>query len=66
MKIQFVANSMIGESALPDFAVAPDDPAEWVRIRALDQLDCALDSDVVGRSQQETNTFSQGDEGGRT
>jgi len=47
-----VANPMIGESALPDFALAAKDRSEGMGVAALDQLDGMLQRDVLGRSQQ--------------
>jgi hypothetical protein len=42
-EINVVANPMIGESALPDFLIATDDAAEFMRVCAFDQLDGSLD-----------------------
>jgi|GEM_PF-5385223 len=60
--IDFVANPVIGEPALPDFLVAPDAGSEFVRVGALDQLNSPLDGYVVRRSQQEMNMFGHDDE----
>jgi hypothetical protein len=51
-EIHLVANSMIRESPLPNLALSANNFAQFVRIRALDQLNGALDSDVHRGSQQ--------------
>ncbi len=56
-EIKLAANSMIGESSLPDFLIAADDRPEFMRVRTFNQLDCALDSHVARRSQQQVNVF---------
>ncbi len=56
-EIHFAANSMIGESPLPHLALATEDAPEFVRVRALDQLNSPLDRHVHGGSQQEVNVF---------
>jgi hypothetical protein len=61
-KIDAIPNSMICESALPNFGTTPDDSAEFVRIRAFDQLDSSLDGYVVRRSQQQMNMLRHDDE----
>jgi hypothetical protein len=60
-KINAIANSMIRESALPNFLAATDDSAEFVRIRALNQLNSSLDGHVVRRSQQQMNMLGHDD-----
>jgi hypothetical protein len=57
-----IANPMIGKSALPDFLCATDDCSEFMRVGALDQLDCAFDRYVVRRSPQQVNVFGHNDE----
>ena len=61
-KVFRVPDSVIRESALPDFALATEDLAESMRIRAFDQLDRVLDRNVVGRSDQQMNVFGHHDE----
>jgi len=61
-EIHFVANTMVGETAFPDFGLASDDAAEVMRVRAFDQLDGALNGHVVLWSQQEMNVFGHDDE----
>jgi hypothetical protein len=61
-KSNAVANPMIGESALPNFLAAPDDSTQFVRIRALDQLDGPLDGHVARRSQQQMNMLRHDNE----
>jgi len=52
-EIYFVANPMIGEPALPDFLATTNDPAEFVGVGALDQLDCAFDGYIDRGCEQE-------------
>jgi hypothetical protein len=61
-KINAVANPMIGESALPNFLVPTNNSTQFVRIRALNQLDSSLDGHINRRSQQEMNVFRHNDE----
>jgi hypothetical protein len=61
-EINVVANPMIGESALPDFLIATDDAAEFMRVCAFDQLDGSLDRYIVPRSQQKMNVFGHDNE----
>jgi hypothetical protein len=58
-----VANTMIGETALPDFAFPAEDFSEGVGVAALDKLDGVLDSYIMGRSQQKMNMLGHEDEG---
>ncbi len=52
-EIKFVANPMIGKSALPNLALSSNDSAEFVRVRAFDQLNRPLDGYVDRGRQQE-------------
>jgi len=52
-KVVRIANSMIGESALPYLGTSPANSAERMGVSALDQLDGALDGYVLSGSQQE-------------
>jgi hypothetical protein len=58
-----VADSMIGESAPPDFRVAPHERAEFVRVRALDELDGAFDGHARSRGKQEMDMIGHSNEG---
>ena len=62
-EINFVANSMVGESSLPNFLTATDDGSEFMRVSTFDQLDCAFNRHVVRRSQKQMNVFRHDDEG---
>ena len=62
-EIFVIANSVIGEAALPDFAFATEDGSEGVRVSAFDQLNRMLKSYVLGRSQQKVDVFAHEDEG---
>jgi hypothetical protein len=46
-KILSITNPMIRKPALPDFRLAPDHATERMGISSLDQLDRALDGDVL-------------------
>jgi hypothetical protein len=54
-KVFLIADTMVGESALPDFSFPSDLCADRVRLSAFDELDSAFDCKVVGRSQQQMN-----------
>jgi len=58
-----IANPMIGESALPNFRVSSYESAEFMGVRALDQLDIALDGYVLSGSEQKTDMIGHKDEG---
>ena len=58
-----VADSMIGETALPDFAFPTEDFSEGVGVSAFDELDAVFECYITGRSQQEMNVFGHHDEG---
>jgi len=60
-EINVAANSMIGESPLPDFPAATNDSPEFMRVRALDQLNGSLDGHIDCWSQQEMNMFGHHD-----
>jgi hypothetical protein len=60
-EIHFVANAVIGESSLPHFSLSANDPAEFVRICAFDQLNSPLDCHVQGGSQQEVYVLGHQD-----
>jgi hypothetical protein len=49
-KVVRIANSMIGESALPYLGTSPANSAERMGVSALDQLDGALDGYVLSGS----------------
>jgi hypothetical protein len=52
-EINVVPNSMIGKSSLPDFGIASNDAAEFVRVSTLHQLNSPFDSQIVPGSQQQ-------------
>jgi hypothetical protein len=62
-EILSIANPMIGETALPDFGIATDERAEFVGVSAFDQLDSALDGNVLSRSKHEMDVIGHGNEG---
>ena len=57
-----VANAMIRESALPDFAFPTEDASECMRIAAFDQLNGMLERDVVCGSEQKMDMLRHHDE----
>ena len=61
-EILLIANAVIGESALPDFAFASENVAQRVRVAAFDELDGVFDRDAVGGSQQKMYVFGHDDE----
>jgi hypothetical protein len=61
--VSVIANSVIGESSLPDFSFAAEDGSEGMRVSAFDQLNRMLKSYVLGRSQQKVDVFGHDDEG---
>jgi len=56
-----ITNPMIGESALPDFLVAPDDRSEFMRVRSFDQLDCTFNRDFKCGRQKKMNVLRHRD-----
>lgn len=60
--IDFTPNPVIGESAPPDFLVAADDRSEFMRVRALDQLDCPFNRHIGSGRQKQVNVFRHDDE----
>jgi len=60
-EIQFITNSMIGESALPHLTLSANDSAKFMRICAFDQLNGPLDGHVHGGSQQEMHMLGHQD-----
>ena len=50
-EIVIVANPVVGESALPDFSLAPEDGSECMRIAAFYQLNSVFERDVVRGSE---------------
>jgi hypothetical protein len=61
-EIHFGANPMVSEPSLPDLLLSTDDSAEFMRIRALDQLDSPLNRHVTSGSQQQMNMLGHDDE----
>jgi hypothetical protein len=61
-EINFVANPVIGEPALPHLALSADDSAELMRVCTFDQLNSPLNRYVQRRSQQEMNVLRHKDE----
>ena len=56
-EILWVANAMVGESALPDFSFSPKGSPEFVRVAALDELDGMFDRHVFRGCQEKMNVF---------
>lgn len=57
-----IANPVVGESALPDFAFAAKDFTQRVRVCALDELNGVFDRHVVCGSEQKMNVLGHNDE----
>ena len=57
-----IANSVIGEPALPDFSLAAKDFAQRMGVSAFEELDRMLECYVRGRSQQKMNVLGHDDE----
>jgi hypothetical protein len=51
-KVNFIANPMVREPALPHFSFSANDGAEFMRVSAFDQLNRALNRYVGSGSQQ--------------
>jgi hypothetical protein len=62
-EVVWIANTVIGESALPHFGTPPAKSAEGMRVSALDQLDGALYRYVLSRSKQYMDMIGHEDEG---
>ena len=62
-EILAIANSVIGEPALPDFSFSTQDGSQGVRIAALDELNRVFERYVVGGSEQEMDVLGHDDEG---
>jgi hypothetical protein len=60
-EIHFVANPVIGDTALPHLALSANDAPEFMGICAFDQLDCPLDCYVRRGSQQEMHMLRHQD-----
>jgi hypothetical protein len=60
-EIPFVANPVIGESALPHLALSANDAPQFMGICAFDQLDCPLDCYVRRGSQQKMHMLRHQD-----
>ena len=61
-EITSIANPVIRKPALPHLALAPNERPERMRVSALDQLNCALDGDVLSRSEDEMDMIRHHDE----
>ena len=61
-KISFIANALIRESTLPDFAFPSDLGAQSMGIRAFDVLNRAFKCYVSGRGEQNMNVVGHHDE----
>ena len=61
-KVNFIANPMVREPALPYFSFSANDGAEFMRVSAFDQLNCALEGYAPGGRQQEMNMLGHEDE----
>jgi hypothetical protein len=62
-KVVWIANTVIGESALPHLGVSPANGAERMRVSTLDQLHSALYRYVLGRCEQDMDMIGHEDEG---
>ena len=62
-EIAWIANPVIGESALPHLGSSPANDAERMRVSDLDQLDGALDRHLLSRSEQYMDMIGHEDEG---
>jgi len=51
-EILIIANPVVGESALPDFAFAAQDLTECMRVAAFDQLNRMLERYAQGGSEE--------------
>jgi hypothetical protein len=56
-EILVIANSVIREAALPDIAFPEEDGSEGMGVSASDELDGALQGDIVRRSEQQMDVF---------
>ena len=61
--VRFIANSVIREAALPDFALAAKDGSKGVRVSAFDELDGVLERYIVRRGEQQMDVFGHENEG---
>ena len=60
-KVVSIANSMISESALPNFRVSPDERTEFVGVRAFDELHGALNGHLRSRSKEKMDMVGHDD-----
>jgi hypothetical protein len=65
VEILSTADTMVGESTLPNFLLASEDPAKLVRISSFDQLHHAFQRFVDG-CDQEMHVLGHDDEGMQT
>jgi len=57
-----IPNPMIGKSSLPHFRISPDEIAEFVRIRSLDQLHGALNRHIMRGSEHKMYVIGHNNE----
>jgi hypothetical protein len=62
-EVLFIANSMVGESALPDFAFSSENRPKGLRISAFDELNGVFERYVVCWSQEKMDVLRHYDEG---
>jgi len=58
-----LSNSMVGESALPDFTSTPSSLSERMRVSALDQLNGVFEGYIDCRREEKMNMLWHYDEG---
>ena len=56
-EVLIIANSMVGETALPDFSLTANDLAEDMRIAAFDELNCVFDGYAGCRSEDQVHVL---------
>src|SRR5215470_11740015 len=56
-EVPSIANPMIRKSALPHLRLAPNQCPKRMRVSAFDQLNRALDGDILSRSKYEMNVI---------
>jgi len=65
-EVNVVTDSVICESSLPDFLIAPDQGSEFMRVRALDQLNSAFNRHVPSRGKKQMDMLWHQDESVQT
>ncbi len=62
IEIPRISNAMIGKAALPDFKAPADKTSESVGVSSLNELNRALNSYVISRSEQEIHVIGHQNE----